>query len=445
MKNISIILLTVAIAFTSCKFEEKDLFSSSAADRLTKSQKEYTEVLCSASNGWVMDYFPHVDSEYSISYPWVDVSGRTFLVKFLPSGKVELAAKNSETANQFVRDICTFELIADNGPVLSFNSYGETGIFHLYSSPADIASTSGDRQDETGVGYNGDYEFMVISATPEKVILKGKKRGVYIDLRRLPEDQNWVDYFTKLDAQDVALFKNNPLITLVMGDSIFDLYNAGTHTFKAVPKGGDYILDAVNLPFIVTDFGLRLSKVLKINGVEAHDFELSADKQKLVATTSPNAYMTAGNNVYDAFVGQQQNNNVKWVIDLTDANMGTSLSAVLNSVKSQLAAVGGVNLSQVDFRYAGGQNALSITLAGIGTPGLYYYTVANTASDVVYTSKNQSSSNGTIFANNASSISDLVSLLSTTYTLVPDNGINYTKIKVTATNDANLWFYVVKK
>ena len=50
-------LLLAGPAFTSCKNEEDDIFEASPADRLNQAVEDYTNILCAAPNGWVMQYF----------------------------------------------------------------------------------------------------------------------------------------------------------------------------------------------------------------------------------------------------------------------------------------------------------------------------------------------------------------------------------------------------
>jgi hypothetical protein len=270
MKIKSIIILNILIVFllSACKFEESNLFDKSAAERLAEAQVEYKQVLCNATNGWKFNYFP--DSEHQ---------GYNFVMKFYPSGEVKMTAKNSLTANVVKRDSCAFEIIADNGPVLSFNTYSDAGVFHVFADP--IESEGG----EQGKGYNGDYEFIVISATAEKVVLKGKKRGLYFDLYPLAENLTWNEYFTNLDAQRDFLFDTRVDLQLKHGGEVkYNLLKSTTSVFDYLAPGGDPILNTKQLPFITTDNGIRLPALFEVaDKINVRTFEFNADKSKLIS------------------------------------------------------------------------------------------------------------------------------------------------------------------
>ncbi|MDR2622394.1 MAG: DUF4302 domain-containing protein, partial [Dysgonamonadaceae bacterium] len=267
MKKIFQILVLAGIfaGFTGCKFEEENIFDDSSANRIEKAKKEYTELLCSSPNGWVMEYFP-TDAQV----------GYTFLMKFLETGEVKILSKNALTGNKLTRDSCLFEFTSISGPVLTFNSYSENNTFHILSNPEDIPGTEGSEQ---GIGYGGDYEFVVMKTEENHILLKGLKRKVKIPLTRLSEEQNWNDYFGVLDAMDATLFSvNSPQLQLTVNDSRFTLTGGVSHIFKIVPEGGDPITDGVDRSFIVTDYGIRLAKPFETNDLSVQTFRLSEDK-----------------------------------------------------------------------------------------------------------------------------------------------------------------------
>ena len=149
-KVFSIIICGAVVAgFTSCKNEEEDIFGESSALRLNHAVATYDDLLTSAENGWVMEYFANEEEQ---GYP--------MLVKFDKSGAVTFAAKNHYSSNDvYATEESLYEVIADNGPVLSFNSYNT--LFHIFADPADIPDTPIEESDETGVGHEGDYEFVI--------------------------------------------------------------------------------------------------------------------------------------------------------------------------------------------------------------------------------------------------------------------------------------------
>jgi len=259
-----ICFILITLAFQSCLFEEDLIFDKSAAERLNKAIIDDTDSLQSANNGWVMEYFATPESP-----------GYTLLIKFNKSGESVVAGKNELTENILVTDTCHYEMIGDTGPVLTFNSYSK--VLHAFSEP-----------DDSGLGLQGDFEFVVIKTTADQIVLRGKKRGTTILLRKLPAGQGWQEYFVLLENMNTTLFgQTNPTLKLSV-DNIdsFRLSNGISHIFNLVRKGGDVIADVKEKPFIVTDYGLRFADPINIGELALQTFKLSADKNELICTDS---------------------------------------------------------------------------------------------------------------------------------------------------------------
>ena len=168
-----------ALALTACSNDSSEIFDQSAADRLEQYKKEYAEVLTADGGLWAMEYFSNPEEP-----------GYVFVMKFDKNGSVNIAANHKWIGGSFKQEVSIWKMIADNGPVLSFNSYNP--LFHIFSDPANIegpnAPTGEDGDiNETGYGHEGDYEFqfMEVSEDGQTVRLLGKKRLYDIFLRGL--------------------------------------------------------------------------------------------------------------------------------------------------------------------------------------------------------------------------------------------------------------------
>ncbi|MFZ4726916.1 MAG: DUF4302 domain-containing protein, partial [Paludibacter sp.] len=158
------ILAFTAFIFNACSPEQADIFASSSAERMNNAMIDNQTILTSAENGWAMQYFPTDEKP-----------GYTFLMKFGSNKFVTIAGKNEFTIkNELQKDSSLYQLIADNGPVLTFNSYNN--ILHTFSNP----------QNPNGYGLEGDYEFMILKSSENELELKGKKRGVKIIMTKIP-------------------------------------------------------------------------------------------------------------------------------------------------------------------------------------------------------------------------------------------------------------------
>lgn len=257
----------------SCKNEVDDLFDQSAADRIEQAMTDYNEALCSAENGWEMLYFANGDEQ-----------GYNLLCKFDKNGSVKFAAKNEFSSNnQYAEETSLYEMIADNGPVLTFNTYNK--LFHIFADPNDIPSTGED--DETGFGHEGDYEFVVHEATADQIFLKGKKYGISIYLRKLPADLAWEDYFAQVEANKAKYFNSKvKTIWLETATKRYTVQDMTSGVMSFVPEGGDAVSETLYKAYILTYDG-KLHFISPFTGIDGkisvQNFDV-ADDGTLVCT-----------------------------------------------------------------------------------------------------------------------------------------------------------------
>ncbi|MDY6230383.1 MAG: DUF4302 domain-containing protein, partial [Prevotella sp.] len=187
------LLLGITLSFTSCKDDEDLLFNESAAERLNQIKSVYSQRLWASPNGWAMQYYPTYENEapYGTGYLMLCDFNEDYSVR------VAISTYNSFTQkNEYKEDVSAWEIITDNGPVLSFNSYNS--VLHTFSDPEDIPSTTDET--ETGRGYEGDYEFVIVDAPEDAshMMLKGKKRGTYSLLTPMEEGVDYEEYLTDI-------------------------------------------------------------------------------------------------------------------------------------------------------------------------------------------------------------------------------------------------------
>lgn len=183
MKKILLsILLIGAAAFSlqSCGDDDNDIFDKSAAVRIDEAVAETKALLMSSPNGWMMHYY--TGREYT-------GGGFTMFVKFDES---KAHASSDIAADVNMVSTSSYDVIKDQGPVLTFNTYNE--ILHFLAQPY-----QGDVD-----GEEGDYEFIVQKITDDAIYLKGKRFGNKFVMTRVPESMNWADYLTELNNVDKA-------------------------------------------------------------------------------------------------------------------------------------------------------------------------------------------------------------------------------------------------
>ncbi len=276
-----LLLIAMVICFSSCLFEEEDIFDLSPAERMNALQEEYYEALCSAPNGWVMEYFPNKESE-----------GFHYYMTFTPDDAVDIAASNKylpgDTLNS---EVSLFEVIAGNGPLLTFNTYNS--VFHIFSDPKDPDGNP----DLDGLGLEGDYEFVILDVDAENGLarLKGKKRGTYIYMRTLEDGQSIESYQQAIKDSESRIFNSSSPVplTFVAGDAVYDATKSvGENIFQMLELGRP-IGETRSMPYIITIDGLRFQHSYEKGDVEYQYFEPNEDFTKLVSVESETIYFQA--------------------------------------------------------------------------------------------------------------------------------------------------------
>lgn len=432
--NISFYLLSGFILFlTSCVGTEDNLFDESAALRINHAVQNAHDLLISAENGWVMQYFPTENQ-----------SGVTFLIKFKKDGKAEMATKN-EYVTAYTPDSTAWDVVPESGPILTLNSYGKT--FHLFSDPA-----SGLGQG-LGVGLNGDYEFVVMSHTDDFIQLKGKKRGTDITLNRLPANQDWKGYFSMLDNINSTLF--NAVIkckfNLLIDDKpVYTLDNGISHIFTAVSVNEND--DNREFPFIITEKGLRFSKATEIGDKTVRTFELNSDNSQLICVDKDvNAKITAPDPV--DFFSTLIDNRKNMTFTNSDATMSASVRNGYKVVEDGITA----RTRKLDYICFTRNKDWGVSLVirtsrtgGIAIEGFLSFKMtpqSGTELDLTFNGFTGSfNSNGKAYYDTYAGVSDFVNMLQGSYRLAVQGSVWASNtVRLTSVSDSDKWFDLVVK
>ncbi len=270
MKKSIYLAAVAALALSSCSSDDDRIFDQSAADRLEQYKQEYAEVLTADGGLWSMEYFSNAEEP-----------GYVFVMKFDKNGSVEISANHKWIGGEYKKETSLWKMIADNGPVLSFNSYNK--LFHIFSDPANITGPyapegeSGDIN-ETGYGHEGDYEFqfMEVSEDGQTVRLLGKKRLYDIFLHRL--DPN-TDIAAFLDDTTKAADFVSPYfgyVNFIAEDGEeFVMTDLETGIPSVYPKLGDAVSQTRTGNGIFTIGGFRFMETLEVPRADESRDEVS--------------------------------------------------------------------------------------------------------------------------------------------------------------------------
>lgn len=245
MKLRNILIAAVAmLAIVACDNKEDDLFSESAANRLSDAVAEYSDLLNSSTNGWAMEFFPSS----------TEMGGYAYTAKF-HNGDVELRSSfgitNTESGVSVQANTpidSKYSVESEQGIILTFDTYNP--LLHVFSQPRGSSDVD---------GYASDYEFIFqrVSESQDSIFLKGKKYGNEMILVRLNEAPE--KYVSDVLATDTAVaMVPRPKMTIDGKNYTIDISNR----FFNVSIGDS----TISAPFVYNNYGFRLYKPIDIDG-----------------------------------------------------------------------------------------------------------------------------------------------------------------------------------
>ena len=450
MKNIfSIVVLLAAsaVVLTGCKNEEDDLFSSSAAERLADSQKIYTHRL--HGTAWVMEYYPldyfELDPETRDPYP----SGLGYIIlnRFKADGSVEQAMQNSVTGNKYLYDTSLWEVIADQGPVLSFNTFNDC--IHAFSDPGVQNSSLNLYQ---GRGYEGDYEFAVLDMkeNADVVMLKGKKRGTYVRMVKLPYDTDFQAYLSDVNAFKEKVFSasapNNMQINL--GDTTFVMTKLSKGIAEIYPVGGDPISENSDHVFTVSQrngkYYVRFLYNIGRGNNDAREFVYNEEEDKFTCLEN-SAYVIEGYPVakfYNEYLKTK-----KWTTKV-DAEMSDGFKTLMDNLAAELKTVNkNFVLNNINLGYDSKQQKFVWTMSylsnGKAANQTYYFSLScdENADTATFNFIEPSGTGAQNVMNRCPALKTLWDTISQEWQLTAaDTKFNLKRIKLTSKTNSDIWF-----
>lgn len=341
MKKSIYLAALAALTLTACSNTEDLIFNESAAERLEQYKKDYADVLTADGGLWTMEYFANPDEE-----------GYLFVMQFDKNGSVNISANHKWIGGTFMQERSTWKMIADNGPVLSFNSYNK--LFHIFADPANIVGSdapTGDYGDidETGFGHEGDYEFQVMDVSEDSntIRLLGKKRVIDIYMRRLDPSTDVETYMNEYKQIQSNLFcKEVP--TLLFADADGERYivkNAYTGILEIYPEAGDAVDQTRSGNFIVTMSGIRFMNPLAYVNAANEEKTLSEFKfvnnYSLALVDNESAVLNAG--TFEDIINL---NHCNWKVDLK--SLEGDVKDAFNAFTDQLKTLYGYKSATVN-------------------------------------------------------------------------------------------------
>lgn len=440
------LLLGIVAMFTACKSEEDDLFDSSAAQRLDVSKTTYTQRLPQATAGWAMEFYP------TNSDSWPRGNGYLLLAQFNKDLSVRMAMQNEEMSDGlYLEDTSLWEVIADQGPVLSFNSYNKC--LHSFADPAIY---------ETGLGLEGDYEFEIINLedNAEFATLKGKKRGSYVRMTRLDEGTDFQEYLADVTNLNKKLFNPNAPNNLIFifGDMKYIINDVANGFLNLYPEDGDAISESESYPYLITrrgsDYYLRFRDAFDRDDMEGTLQELCYDsiQDKFIGTDNPNFQITG---YYQGrFLKEKIASGSKFHV-----TAGTEVSELFNTYMTDIAesfaqikdskdrkkrsySFVGLNFSFDKKTQQYVWNVIfRVPSSSANSTASYAFEVSFSDDDVTMRYIEPLDESSTNISNTITKIAELMALLTQEYTISAAlTNFDLSKLKLTSKTNPDLWF-----
>lgn len=275
------LLFAMAAVATSCTFEQEDFFEDSASLRITRTnekiQKRLVEQSAEGQHGWVIQYFVAGTDEWN--GPGFNLFGR-----FYDSGRVMLASNHqylrNGNANKYTEATSTYEMLAEEGPVLSFNTWND--VLTVFEDPVDPSKAPGTLLND-GEGMNGDHNLVLKALNDDDIIFRGERHAA--QTRFVPCDRPWQDYIA--DTQTMKDYITSTAINsyYVVNGVADTLYFVGLRNgrFNYCERVNDP-LSVKSLACVFTPNGFRTEKEETFGENTFQEFTLAEDKSHLVNT-----------------------------------------------------------------------------------------------------------------------------------------------------------------
>lgn len=263
MKKLTYIFLLAAVfVMNGCLHDVQEIFDEPASIRMQNALAEYNDLLTSSANGWFADYYPEDNQK---------IGGYAMFLKFSSTGFVDISCEIPTNVSAVQAETSQYELIADQGPVLSFSTYNP--VLHYFSEP-----NSSDYD-----GLYGDYEFIVMKASQDTIEMKGKKHGNKLVLRRNKENVSPETYFSQVTSLEDILSEFGMFNFALNGNRI-GMVAVIDRTFSIGYKNDNDEDETLSVSYTFTPTGIRLYEPFVFEGVTMQNFIWSTSEEKYVCS-----------------------------------------------------------------------------------------------------------------------------------------------------------------
>ncbi len=439
--NISLLTLLAlsSLSLSSCLHNEvEDIFDEDAVIRLENAKDKYFDILTSQGGKWLMEYYANSSEP-----------GYNYVLTFYKDGTVEMAGhnkwinyikNNTLTSSAFGTMRSMWEVIGDNGLVLTFNSYND--YFHLFSTPDAVPTTGGTMTagggSTAGQGHEGDYEFNLMKFSGDTIYMTGKKRDLSIIMTRLPESTNDETYLNEVAAVNKSMFTSKlPWVYIVLPDgNRWIVKSAATGNMKIYPEGEDEVMTSETHNFIITHDGLAFRDPLTIGGYTIQRFVRQADGTALCVEDNQTRI------VADPLVYCITHPMLTWKTTFKNAAAGGVYSDLATQITTESKKLDGTTLKEGLINYVDSVNKYVLTLnfskSARTFPARYYFTLISSTETQMKIAFDGFDGYGERYYNNCATVPTLLQTMSAaTFDLTSESLLAPINVTMTETSNKN--------
>lgn len=272
-------MMVLAAVATSCSFEQDDYFDETASLRVTHMndniQKRLVDQSGNGKYGWVIQYFVAGTDDY-------DFEGFNLFGRFYEDNKVTLASNHrflrNGNANKYTEHTSVYQMLAEEGPVLSFNTWND--IISVFADPVDPAAAPKSLVNN-GEGMFGDHNLVLHSMDDTQLLFRGERHRA--ETRFIPCDRPWEEYMEAVTANKNHIATSS-LTSYYVTDGVDTMYFSGL--YKGVFVYGERVVDPLKkkkLSCVFTPNGFRINHVDSLGANAFQEFTLAEDNSKLLS------------------------------------------------------------------------------------------------------------------------------------------------------------------
>lgn len=277
--HFALCISAASLLLTSCTFEQDDYFDETAALRVThinnSIKKQLVDQSAEGKYGWVIQYFVAGTDDY-------DFEGFNLFGRFYDNNKVLLASNHrflrNGNANNYAESTSTYKMLAEEGPVLSFDTWND--ILTVFEDPVDPTAAPGTISNN-GEGMFGDHNLVLSALKDDEILFRGERHRA--EIRFIPCDRPWTDYIAAV-AENKNHIATSKLTSYYVTNVTDTLYFVDLN--KGVFVYGERIVDPLKkktLSCVFTPNGFRINHVDSIGDNAFQEFFLADDKTKLLS------------------------------------------------------------------------------------------------------------------------------------------------------------------